>query len=231
MSASVTRRNLPIERMLWFALGFGSSGALWLATSSGSALRQDDRERAESSECTERTALVESSERTGRARQRPVERTSSLWRPRPTPPTAYNAPTDAEACDCAVVRQAWPSELAERYSPDAFSQAVGEVLSEAAPGVAFELDCEEFPCLALIMEERLDHTAHDVIQRRLLDEKYSGAESHWAKHVTSGRDGPAQVESIAVFPPEFDTEELRVAVDRRLLRYKKAAQAQATGSL
>lgn len=110
------------------------------------------------------------------------------------------------------------------YEPAAFEQAFEDALSAAAPGLAFEVECDEFPCIAAITQRRLTHDERDVLRGRLLDELYPDAEKQILRHNSGGPGGHAQVEAVALFPKESDTPELRDAIRRRFDRRRHDAK-------
>ena len=125
------------------------------------------------------------------------------------------------ACDCAALRENWPDSLPPKYEPSGFKEAFGNALAAAAPDVPFEIDCDEFPCIGIITERRLSHEERAVMREKLLDHSYVGAEKKWIRHNAAGALGHAQLEAVAMYPPESDTEDLRAALDRRIAVWRE----------
>ncbi len=102
----------------------------------------------------------------------------------------------------------WPPDLSENYREDALRAQIVEQF----PDVEFEMDCSEFPCLAML--EDVDSGSAGV--QKIKSGGLAKAETIEMNWVGPGPDGIRRVHLLAVLPPESMSEDLRERVDARI---------------
>lgn len=122
-------------------------------------------------------------------------------------PTEARPEVKKGASDPRCMAVQWPSS-----TPEQFKEAnVHELLADQLKGRDFELDCSEFPCLAVIEDSAVDGVQLDALKARLPGGTFVELSS-----VAPGPTGARHVHFFAPLPPGTDSEEVQERIQGRI---------------
>jgi hypothetical protein len=98
--------------------------------------------------------------------------------------------------------QPWPEDVPAGFRPEAFEAAAEQVVADLEDAELMEVDCAEFPCLAVFRSFDEGPEWHQGIHERMPDpEGYDGevGKMVWASE-SSGAEGTARLLTLALMP-------------------------------
>jgi hypothetical protein len=109
--------------------------------------------------------------------------------------------------------QDWPDGLDDRYTPDALEDALARTVEGSGVAELSMMECEEYPCLAVLEATDPDQPCCIPLQRVLRDmEGYEDLRRSSISGVIDGR--PVMV--VALQPPEIESDTLEIRTSWRL---------------